>query len=203
MLNRFAFGTLDERTVRRRVDSLPDQGEARRKSRRVENLPDHGASRLVENLPDQGEARRKELSELDAKGLPDPISADQKKIIMDRDHDSYHQPVVAYSVCNQFCSLSATELLLPCELPPAVFSVLQPSPEAEPLSAELCGVVYSDYSYLCSSDLQTLQAYRSCNVDHGGHISHLNPPSRSFNTTRFTISLYKTPYKAFHFAKFD
>ena len=142
-----------------------------------------------------------ELSELDAKGLPDPISADQKKIIMDRAHDSYHQPVVACSVCNQFCSLSATELLLPCELPPAVFSVLQPSPEAEPLSAELlCGVVYSDYSYLCSSDLQTLQAYRSCNVDHGGHISHLNPPSRSFNTTRFTISLYKTPYKAFYFS---
>jgi len=78
-----------------------------------------------------------ELSELDAKGLPDPISADQKKIIMDRAHDSYHQPVVACSVCNQFCSLSATELLLPCELPPAVFTVLQPSPEAEPLSAEV------------------------------------------------------------------
>ena len=194
MLSRFAFDTLDERTVRRRVDSSPDQGEARRKSRRVVNLPDHGASARESRARARARSRQvqgpdtpyilEELSELDAKGLPDPISADQKKIIMDRDHDSYHQPVVACSVCNQFCSLSATELLLPCELPPAVFTVLQPSPEAEPLSAELCGVVYSDYSYLCSSDLQTLQAYRSCNVDHGGHISHLNPPSRFFNTSR-------------------
>ena len=147
MLNRFAFGTLDERTVRRRVDSLPDQGEARRKSRRVVNLPDHGASARESRARARARSRQvqgpdtpyilEELSELDAKGLPDPISADQKKIIMDRAHDSYHQPVVACSVCNQFCSLSANELLLPCELPPAVFTVLQPSPGAEPLSAEL------------------------------------------------------------------
>ena len=185
------------------MENLHDQG----KSRRVVNLPDHGASARESRARARARSRQvqgpdtpytlKELSELDAKGLPDPISADQKKIIMDRAHDSYHQPAVACSVCNQFCSLSATELLLPCQLPPAVFTVLQPSPEAEPLSAELCGVVYSDYSYLCSSDLQTLQAYRSCNVDHGGHISHLNPPSRFFNTTRFTISLYKNPTRLF------
>ncbi len=107
------------------------------------NLPDHGESRArarARSRQVQGPDTPytlEELSELDAKGLPDPISADQKKIIMDRAHDSCHQPLVACSVRNQFCSLSATGLLLPCELPPAVFTVPQPSPEAEPLSAEL------------------------------------------------------------------
>ena len=37
-------------------------------------------------------------------------------------------------------------------------------------------MVYNDYSYLCSSSLQTLPAYRSCNLDHGCLSSHLNPP---------------------------
>ena len=179
MLNRFAFGTLDERTVRRRVDSLPDQGA----SRRVENLPDQGKSRRVVNLPDHGASAREsgararvrsrqvqgpdtpytleELSELDAKGLPDPISADQKKIIMDRAHDSYHQPVVACSVCDQFCSLSATELLLPCELPPAVFTVLQPSPEAEPLSAELLAQYDISRAFLAAPEVSFSSALLS------------------------------------------
>jgi len=139
-LNRFAFGSLDMKTLKRRVANLPDQGESRRKSRRVANLPDQGASRRVANLPDQGASRRvanladrgasaraskararararaalnqgldtpytsEELSELDAKGLPEPLSAEQKKIIMDRAHDNYHQPIVACCVCNQFCS---------------------------------------------------------------------------------------------------
>ncbi len=53
-----------------------------------------------------------------------------------------------------------------------------------------CVVVYSDYSYLCSSDLQTLQAYRSCNVDHGCLCSHLNPPSRFPNTSRARLDTY-------------
>ena len=50
--------------------------------------------------------------------------------------------------------------------------------------------VYSDYSYLCSNDLQTLPAYRSCNVDHGCLCSHLNPPSRFFNTSRAPLDTY-------------
>jgi len=53
----------------------------------------------------------------------------------------------------------------------------------------VCGV-YSDYSYLCSNDLQTLPAYRSCNVDHGCLCSHLNPPSRFFNTSRAPLDTY-------------
>ena len=53
----------------------------------------------------------------------------------------------------------------------------------------VCGV-YSDYSYLCSSDLQTLQAYRSCNVDHGCLCSHFNPPSRFPNTSRARLDTY-------------
>ena len=52
-----------------------------------------------------------------------------------------------------------------------------------------CGV-YSDYSYLCSNDLQTLPAYRSCNVDHGCLCSHLNPPSRFPNTSRARLDTY-------------
>ena len=48
----------------------------------------------------------------------------------------------------------------------------------------------SDYSYLCSNDLQTLQAYRSCNVDHGCLCSHLNPPSRFPNTSRARLDTY-------------
>lgn len=120
-LNRFAFGSLDMKTLKRRVANLPDQGESRRKSRRVANLPDQGASRRVANLADRGASARaskararararaalnqgldtpytsEELSELDAKGLPEPLSAEQKKIIMDRAHDNYHQPIVATS----------------------------------------------------------------------------------------------------------
>jgi hypothetical protein len=68
-------------------------------------------------------------------------------------------------------------------------------PLRDPMQASLSGVwcvcgVYSDYSYLCSNDLQTLQAYRSCNVDHGCQCSHLNPPSRFPNTSRARLDTY-------------
>ena len=157
--------------------------KAKRKSRRVVNLPDHGASARESRARARARSRQvqgpdtpyilEELSELDAKGLPDPISADQKKIIMDRAHDSYHQPVVACSVCNQFCSLSATELLLPCELPPAVFTVLQPSPEAEPLSAELLAQYDISRAFLAAPEVSFSSALEGVVYDsHEADFAH-------------------------------
>jgi len=66
---------------------------------------------------------------------------------------------------------------------------LSVSPQGFYAGVRVC-VVYSDYSYLCSNDLQTLQAYRSCNVDHGCLCSHLNPPSRFPNTSRARLDTY-------------
>ena len=123
-LNRFAFGSLDMKTLKRRVANLPDQGESRRKSRRVANLPDQGASRRVANLADRGASARaskararararaalnqgldtpytsEELSELDAKGLPEPLSAEQKK----DHHGSCTRQLPSAHSSNQFCS---------------------------------------------------------------------------------------------------
>ena len=147
------------------------------------NLPDHGASARESRARARARSRQvqgpdtpyilEELSELDAKNLPDPISADQKKIIMDRAHDSYHQPVVDCSVCNQFCSLSATELLLPCELPPAVFTVLQPSPEAEPLSAELLAQYDISRAFLAAPEVSFSSAIEGVVYDsHEADFAH-------------------------------